>query len=162
MSTFRSRPPTENRVDEWGAIKVLRDVRLWTIGTFETTFEDEDIRMLYYSNNGLDGKVSRLDVASATALPGILSFFEGNDGTQNKVCDLQVTNQAVQFKSHAACENDETCSLVLSLISAETTIEVFDNPDCRPNDDWTEIIVKRAVLRVSWGPMSDRLKTTTC
>jgi hypothetical protein len=151
MSTFRSRPPTENRVDEWGAIKVLRDVRLWTIGTFEATFEDEDIRMLYCSNNGLDSKVSRLEVASATALPGILSFFGGNDGTQNKVCDLQVTDQVVRFKSHIACDNDETRFLVLSLISAGTTIEVFDNPDCRPNDDWTEIIVKRAVFRVLLG-----------
>jgi hypothetical protein len=75
----------------------------------------------------------------------LLSFFEGNGGTQDNVCDLDVTNQVVRFKSHASCDNDETRSLVIFSVHAGTTIEVFENPDCRPNDDWTQIIVKRAV-----------------
>jgi len=141
--------PGGNREDDWVVIEVLEDLGVRTIDTFETTFEDAEVRMLYFPNNGLDGKVSRLEVTNSTSLSGTLSFYEGHNGTQNKVCDLNATSQVVRFKSHSACENDETRSLVLSLVGAGMTVEVFDNPDCRTNDDWTEIFVKRAIFRTT-------------
>ncbi len=51
--------------DDWVEIVVKRKVSKKQIDTFERSFEDDDVRVTYYSDNGLDGKVSRLEVACA-------------------------------------------------------------------------------------------------
>jgi hypothetical protein len=139
--------PGGNKEDDWTAIETKRALAQKTIGSFERSFEDADVRVVHLRNNGLDGKVSRLEVTTAGALQGVLSFYEGNTGTQNKVCDLNTLAQTVRFKSHDACDNDEARSLVLTQVPPGTRIEVYDNPDCQANDDWTLIEVKRAVFR---------------
>ena len=143
--------PTGNREDDWVAIEVKRAITRKTIDSFERTFEDADVRVVYLRNNGLDGKLSRLEFTSAAALQGVISFHEGNDGRQNKVCDLTPTAQIVRFKSHAACDNDEARSVVLTQLAPGTRIDIFDNPDCRTNDDWTSIDVRRPVFRKTIG-----------
>jgi Metallo-peptidase family M12 len=149
--------PGGNKEDDWTAIETKRALTLKTIGTFERSFEDADVRVVHLRNNGLDGKVSRLEVTAATSLQGVLSFYEGNLGTQNKVCDLNTLAQTVRFKSHAACDNDEARSLVLTQVPPGTRIEVYDNPDCRANDDWTAIEVKRAIFRKTIGSFERNL-----
>ena len=139
--------PGGNKEDDWTAIETKRALTSKVIGSFERTFEDPDVRVFHFRNNGLDGKVSRLEVTSAGALQGVLSFYEGNSGTQNKVCDLNTLAQTVRFPSHSACDNDEARSLALTLVPPGTRIEVYDNPDCQANDDWTTIEVKRALFR---------------
>lgn len=141
--------PGGNREDDWVAIEALQDVSFRRIGSFESSFEDAGIRMLYFPNNGLDGSVSRLEVRRSTELSGVLSLYEGNNGTQNKVCDLDAISGVIRFPSHSACDNDETRSMVLTQVSAGTLIEVYDDPDCETSDDWTEILVKRAALRIT-------------
>lgn len=138
-----------NREDDWVAIEALQDVSFRRVDTFETSFEDAALRMLFFPNNGLDGKVSRLEVRRSTELSGVLSLYEGNNGTQNKVCDLDAISGVVRFPSHSACDNDETRSMVLTQVSAGTLIEVYDDGDCETTDDWTEILVKRAALRTT-------------
>ena len=140
-----------SKEDDWTAVETKRPVAQKTIGSFERNFEDADVRVIHLRNNGLDGKVSRLEVTTAGALQGILSFYEGNLGTQNKVCDLNTLAQTVRFKSHDACDNDEARSLVLTQVPPGTRIEVYDNPDCQANDDWTAIEVKRAIFRKTIG-----------
>ena len=39
--------------------------------------------------------------------------------------------------------------MVLTQVSAGTLIEVYDDGDCETNDDWTEILVKRAAMRTT-------------
>ncbi|HEY0372500.1 MAG TPA: M12 family metallo-peptidase [Thermoanaerobaculia bacterium] len=143
--------PGGNKDDDWTAIETKRALTQKNIGSFERTFEDPDVRVFHFRNNGLDGKVSRLEVTVAGALQGVLSFYEGNLGTQNKVCDLNTLAQTVRFKSHDACDNDEARSLVLTLVPANTRIEIYDNPDCQANDDWMSIDVKRAIFRKTIG-----------
>lgn len=143
--------PGGNQEDDWVAIEAKRDVVARTVDSFERTFEDDDLRVVYLRNNGLDGKVSRLEVTRAGALQGMTTWYEGNHGSQNKVCDLPPVSQTVRFKSHDACDNDEARSLMLTLVQPGVRLQVFDNPDCRTNDDWTEIEIKRAIFRKTIG-----------
>jgi hypothetical protein len=85
----------------------------------------------------------------AAGFSGVLSFYERNSGTQNKVCDLDATTQVVRFPSSRACDDDETRSLVLTFVKAGTTILVYDDPDCETGDDWAEISVKRDLFRTT-------------
>jgi len=50
--------------DDWFEIKFLRDMKnvRYVIGTFEHSFKDMYIEAKYHKKNGLDGKVSRIEV----------------------------------------------------------------------------------------------------
>ncbi|HYH95032.1 reprolysin-like metallopeptidase [Hyalangium sp.] len=141
--------PSGNRQDDWTVIEALAPLKSRTIDSFQSTFEDPEVRVLHFPNNGLDGQISRLEVTTASTLQGVLSFYEGHDGTQNKVCDLSADTQLVRFQSHPSCDNDEARSIVLSMVEAGTTIEVYNDPDCRDTDDWARYTIKRTVFRAT-------------
>jgi hypothetical protein len=144
--------------DDWTAIRVKRDVRALTIDTFEASSSSDDVDVVNAPNNGLDGKVSRLEVTTGSRLQGIASFYEGNSATQNKVCDLALYDQEVRFKGHASCDNDEARSLVLLLAPAGTVLRVFDDPDCESGDDVTTIETLREVFRIIISSFEDSLQ----
>jgi hypothetical protein len=54
--------PQGKTSDDWVDITTKRHLDVKIIATFERTFEDDDVRVVYYAHNGLDGKVSRLAV----------------------------------------------------------------------------------------------------
>jgi hypothetical protein len=54
--------PDGSRRDDWVEIVAKRKVSKKQINTFERSFEDADVRVTYHRDNGLDGKVSRLEV----------------------------------------------------------------------------------------------------
>jgi hypothetical protein len=141
--------PDADLEDDWIAIRFKSDVVVATIDTFETSFSNMEMDAVYSPNNGLDGKVSRLEVTSGDRLQGVATFYEGNSASENKVCDLQLSQQEVRFKGHASCDNDEARSLVLSLAPAGVVIGVFDDPDCEAGDDVTMIETLREVFRVT-------------
>jgi hypothetical protein len=78
---------------------------------------------------------------------GVLSFYEGNGGRQNKVCDLGAGRATINFKNHRECDNDEARSLVLQNVRAGTVVRVFDDPGCKRSDDWSEVRVRQDVAR---------------
>jgi sphingomyelin phosphodiesterase len=51
-----------DRNDDWVEILFKRAVAEKQIGTLEQSFEDDELRVTYYPNNGLDGKVSRVEI----------------------------------------------------------------------------------------------------
>lgn len=132
--------------DDWLAIRVKRDLASVVVDTFEASVSNADVDIVYARNNGLDGKVSRVELTRGDRLLGVVSFFEGNNATQNKVCDLQLGNSEVRFRGHGDCDNDEGRSLVLSLAPAGAVVRVFDDPDCETGDDVTIIEIKRDVF----------------
>lgn len=138
--------PDRRLDDDWVAIRTKRAIQSKTIGSFERSISDNDIEMVYQRNNGLDGKVSRLEVVQGLT-GGIASLYEGNGAIQNKVCDLPLEDAETRFRGNGACDNDEARSLVLSLARAGTRISLYDSPDCRVNDDYTIIRVKRDLFR---------------
>ena len=70
---------------------------------------------------------------------------------RNKVCDLVAESGVFRFPSISACDNDEARSLYLSQVAVGTVVEVYDNPDCRTNDDWTSIRVNTSTARTLLG-----------
>lgn len=70
-----------------------------------------------------------------------LSFFEGNSGTQDYVCNLDPIKQQINFKNDGRCANDEARSMRLRNVQAGYRLNVYDDPGCKTSDDWTEIRV---------------------
>jgi len=57
--------PDGNKKDDWAEINVIRNMTAsdWvTIGTFERSYVEHFVRVTYHRKNGLDGKVSSIEV----------------------------------------------------------------------------------------------------
>lgn len=54
--------PDGKTSDDYMEIKVKKQVQKYTINTFEQDINDETVEATYHRNNGLDGKVSRVEV----------------------------------------------------------------------------------------------------
>ncbi|ELU8564822.1 hypothetical protein [Vibrio parahaemolyticus] len=54
--------PSANRNDDYTVINVLNDISSYTIDTFEHTFQNPWISVSFRHVNGLDGKVSRVEI----------------------------------------------------------------------------------------------------
>jgi len=134
-----------NREDDWVEIQPLVRLDREVIGSLETSYSNGRVRVTYFRNNSLDGKVSRLEVRSADDIAGVVSFYEGRNGTQNKLCDRNLHDRTIKFGG--ACDNDEAKSLVLTNARAGTVLRVYDDGDCRSRDDWTRIEVLADVSR---------------
>ena len=140
--------PDGRREDDWTELRVKRDIASKVIDSFEQSLEDDDVSVTHHANNGLDGKISRLEVAFEPS-GATVDLHEGNNGTQNLVCSLGIDQQiTLNFQGHDQCDNDEARSL----------IEMFDDPDCNTGDDWTRITVKRVAFRTTLGTFERSLE----
>jgi len=138
--------------DDFAIIEVTKDID--DVGCFVDTFQSSTtscgVRVTYYRNNGLDGKVSAWSIQPSGVHSiignGLILFYEGNNGSQNLVCTLKVKMDRINFKNDSyGCDNDEARSLVLSYVKAGTRITIYDSPDAKTNDDYTVITVKRSI-----------------
>ena len=136
-----------SRDDDWAVIIPKRAIKEATVGSFETDFENSDLSIVSFYDDNLDGKVSRLRVGHRSELQPVVSFYEGNGGSQNKVCDLTLYSQTVNFTQSSACANDEARSLKLTFARAGTVVEVYDDSSCTSRDDFARIRVKRDLNR---------------
>ena len=60
LSVFDS--PASDQDDDWTMIIAKRTIDVYCVATFERTFEDEAVQVIHLHKNGLDGKVSRIEV----------------------------------------------------------------------------------------------------
>jgi hypothetical protein len=144
--------------DDFTVIRILKDIpkgHAICIGSFEDNFEDVGgyIKMTHHHKNGLDGKISFATSApgpkaakyakgdSADALPDALVFYEGNDCKQNVVARYSGwSDVSVNCKKSDHCKNDEARSLLIyDFVKNGTNVKVYDHPEAKTNDDWTEI-----------------------
>ena len=139
--------PSGEREDDWVFIRTKRNITQKVIPSFERNNQDSDIEMFYFRNNGLDGKVSRLEIKDPSDVTGFIAFYEGNNGTQNKVCELPIRDRTINFQNHNSCDNDEARSAVLTFLNPGTIIRVYDSPSCSTSDDWTRIDIKEYTER---------------
>ena len=129
--------------DDWLEIVVKSDLSDRRIASFEASFEDSELEVIYHRNNGLDGKVSRIEFSRSRIGP-VIDFYEGNSGTQNLVCSLRAgVNQTIPFPNHSQCDNDEARSAVLYDFPRGRVVKLYDSASGSQNDDWTEIIARR-------------------
>ena len=149
-----------SRDDDWAVIIPKREIKEATVGSFESPIETSDLSLVPFYDDNLDGKVSRLRVGHRSELQPIVSFYEGNGGSQNKVCDLTLASQTVNFTRTSLCTNDEARSLQLAFAPAGTIIEVYDDSSCTSRDDFARIRVKRDIHRVIVGTFEHSFENT--
>ncbi len=84
---------------------------------------------------------------------GALTFFEDNGVQGDRLCGLSPATGTYKFEQPGAraCDNDEARSLLFYEVAKDTVIEIFDDGDCRTNDDRTRITVKRSISRYELG-----------
>ena len=75
-----------------------------------------------------------------------ITWFEGNDGSQNVVRRDSFSNSnsyyiASNLKRESG-QNDEIRSVVLENLPKGTRLTVYDNPDGKTDDDWTTLVIK--------------------
>lgn len=137
--------------DDWTEIIVKRPVARKYVDTFEQSFEDADVRVIFHRDNGLDGKISSAEVASAP-VGAVADFYEGNNGSQNLVCSNRVTGaRTIVLTSDAYCGNDETRSMVLTNFPSDKVIFVYDESGGSRGDDWAIIVPKRPITQTVIG-----------
>jgi hypothetical protein len=54
--------PKGKKDDDWCEITVKKSHQQYCVGSFERTYEDDFVRVTYHKDNGLDGKVSRMEM----------------------------------------------------------------------------------------------------
>jgi phosphatidylserine/phosphatidylglycerophosphate/cardiolipin synthase-like enzyme len=61
--------PFRSESDDWIEVIVKRAVARKYLGSFERSFEDDEVRVIYHRYDGLDGKISAADVATTSMSP---------------------------------------------------------------------------------------------
>ena len=151
LRVFDSRNSNSERrmEDDWFELRLHQDVQNLTVNDFESDLNSLTVSGRYLRNNGLNGKVSSIQVFRANDFEGIVSLYEGHGGGQNKVCDLVADRSSqVNFKNNGACDNDEARSMVLRHAKRGTLVKVHDSPSCSTGDDYMTIRVKRRRERI--------------
>ncbi len=113
------------------------------------------------SSNGGMLKVS----ISARKDPGGTPFVqarEGNNCTQNNCGGAPyVKGKKYNFKKTSKFENDEARSFQLYWLPVGAKIKVYDNPDGKTDDDWTEITIKKVVAQYCLGTLENTYEDDT-
>ena len=133
--------PSGSLDDDWTAIIPKVDLPYLILPSLETDIVNDAFVVLHHEVNGLDQRVSRMRIGTPDEVVGVASFYEGNDGTQDLVCELAMVDRSENFKDHGECDNDEARSMRLSQVPAGTVIRIYNDPDCQPIDDWAMIWV---------------------
>ena len=126
-----------------------RDISSKVIRTFERSFEDPDVRVIYFKEGNLDGKVSRL-VISNHQTGAMLSFYSGtfNNGKIEAVLPLNRNYNINCTNNNFGIPNDDISYMKLYNAREGTRVYVFDSSDDRywrkkKKDDWAEVRVRR-------------------
>ncbi len=73
--------PDGNMSDDWVEILIRQPVSDFCLSTFEQSFENQLLRVTFHHHNGLDGKVSRLEIRNAAAIAeAVTAEPESQDG----------------------------------------------------------------------------------
>ncbi|ATB30016.1 hypothetical protein MEBOL_003471 [Melittangium boletus DSM 14713] len=144
--------PSGDRQDDYAIIDAKRDIGIderVVISSLETNSDNADYTIRFLRNNGLNGKVSRIEVdPQPTDFPdSAIVLYEGGSASQNIVCTLPLTSSTfVNFKNDGyGCDNDEARSAKILEAKAGTTITVYDDPNGGTGDDYTSIRVKKNI-----------------
>ena len=96
-----------------------------------------------YVGDDFNDVASSVKICSGKPPNGEMKFYEGNDASQDRICTLSTEKSDYwHCKKHSGW-NDEARSVKLCNVRPGTKIYVYDNPDGKTDDDWTEIRVKR-------------------
>jgi hypothetical protein len=78
-------------------------------------------------------------------------FYEKRYGEGKNLCTISIPSRPFTTESSmssAGCTNDEANSVKFENLPANSTVAVFNNPNCSRNYDWTIIYVLKSVPQI--------------
>ncbi|WP_121626880.1 hypothetical protein [Poseidonibacter antarcticus] len=142
--------PNGSLKDDWLDIFTLKTIDILEIETLELQKDINNDKYIiqYHKKNGLDGKVSAVEITQKSNLEPLAVFYDDMEGKGNIV---KVINLSKTFdeKLDGKGENDEAKSVILYNIPAGKRLSVYDNPHGDLNDDWAEIYVKKDIKEMT-------------
>ncbi|MDB5980320.1 MAG: hypothetical protein JWQ69_1335 [Pseudomonas sp.] len=144
--------PRGSREDDHATIDVKRDIGIdekVVVGSFELNRNNNDYRIVYSRNNGLDGKVSRIEVTTTPIdfSDASIAFYEGNNARQNLDCAVPF-NRAhnIQMRSNSfGCSNDEIRSARIIKAKAGSSFFLTGSPQGGYSQGVTKVTVLRDI-----------------
>lgn len=141
-----------NREEDHIVIDVTRNIGTHekvVIGTLEQNRTTDAYRAVYVRNNGLNGKVSRVEVSATPPdfSDAAIAMYEGNNASQNLDCVVPFHYaHNVQMKNNRfGCSNDEIRSAKILKAKAGSEFTLTGHPGGNFNEGRTNVIVKRNI-----------------
>lgn len=124
-----------SRADDHVIIDVKRDIGITekvVVPTFEQTVNNDTYQAVFVRNNGLDGKVSRIQVERTPDdfSDAAIAMHEGNNATQNLDCVVPFHyGHTMKMTSNSfRCSNDEIRSATILKAKAGTSFTLTGHP----------------------------------
>ncbi|HEX8541486.1 MAG TPA: hypothetical protein VF671_07275 [Pseudomonas sp.] len=141
-----------NRQDDYTVIDIKRNIGTHedvVLGSFETNVSNNDFQVVFARNNGLDGKVSRLEISETPTdfSDAAIAMYEGNNASQNLDCTVPFTsNHSFGMKSgRYGCSNDEIKSAKILKAKAGTSFIVRGHPGGDDSQGKAVVTIKRDI-----------------
>ena len=141
-----------NREDDHMIIDVTRDIGIHekvVLGSFEQNRTTDAYRAIYIRNNGLDGKVSRIEVGLTPVdfSDASIALYEGNNASQNLDCVIPFDRTYnIRMKSNSyGCSNDEIRSARILKAKKGTSFTLTGHPDGNFSQGRTEVNILRDI-----------------
>ena len=135
--------------DDWAQIRIKQDIEQYTITSFLANIDDAFVEMIIVPDNGLDNKVSRIEMANTDVLaswPPTIEFFTENNAGGEVRCSFPLSFFDIQpvfvFSASAlGCGNDSIRSVVFRNMPAGVRVLLCDDSNDCDSDDFTQIRV---------------------
>jgi hypothetical protein len=141
-----------NREDDHIIIDVTRNIGIHekvVVGSLEQNRTTDAYRAVYVRNNGLNGKVSRVEVSTTPTdfFDAAIAMYEGNNASQNLDCVVPFHYaHHIQMKGNGfGCSNDEIRSAKILKAKAGTSFTLTGHPDGRFTQGRTDVTVLRDI-----------------
>ncbi|MFJ4144863.1 hypothetical protein [Pseudomonas sp. NPDC089734] len=144
--------PSGNRSDDYAIIDVKRNIGInedIVIPSFEQHRDNANYQIVFARNNGLSGKVSRIEVGKTPAnfSDAAVVMYEGNNASKNMDCTIPLNrSHNVKMKSNGfGCSNDEIRSATILKAKAGTSFSLYGHPDGNASQGRTNVTIKRDI-----------------
>ncbi|MDH0749366.1 hypothetical protein N5D61_23860 [Pseudomonas sp. GD03842] len=150
LSLFDSR--SGSREDDHMIIDVTRDIGLHehvVVGSFEQNWTTDAYKATYVRNNGLNGKVSRIEVTQTPLdfSDASIALYEGNNASQNLDCTIPFDRAyTIKMKSNSyGCSNDEIRSAKILKAKKGAEFSLTGHPEGSFKEGRTVVTVRRDI-----------------
>ncbi|MEX5572488.1 hypothetical protein Q1J52_06085 [Pseudomonas lijiangensis] len=141
-----------SREDDYAIIDVKRDIGIKehvVVSGFEQNRNNADYQIIHVRNNGLNGKISRIEVGRTpdNFSDAAIAFYEGNNLDKNLDCTVPF-NRAhnVKMKNNSfGCSNDEIRSARILKAGAGTSFTLVGHPYGDFSQGRTIVTIKRDI-----------------
>lgn len=142
-----------SRADDYSIIDVKRDIGInerVVVGSFEVNRDNNDYRIFHNRNNGLDGKVSRIEVTTTPPdfSDASIALFGKNNASLTLDCTVpfnKVTNMKMGRTNPYGCANDKASSAKIIKAKAGTNFTLTGHPEGEFSQGRTLVTIKRDI-----------------